>query len=62
MSGGPSPIDAGGQMDMQMAAAALLANNKDVKMMLRVLGKNLQDAFGARVESWRLDDGSQRTV
>jgi hypothetical protein len=50
MSGGPSPIDAGGQMDMQMAAAALLANNKDVKMMLRVLGKNLQDAFGARVE------------
>ena len=47
---GASPIDAGGQMDMQMAAAALLANNKDVKMMLRVLGKNLQDAFGDRVE------------
>ena len=35
---------------MQMAAAALLADNKDVKMMLRVLGKTLQDAFGDRVE------------
>jgi hypothetical protein len=33
-----------------MAAAALLADNKDVKMMLRVLGKTLQDAFGDRVE------------
>ena len=42
--------DAGGQMDMQLAAAALLADNKDVKMMLRVLGKTLQDAFGGRVE------------
>ncbi len=42
--------DAGGQVDMQMAAAALLADNKDVKMMLRVLGKTLQDAFGDRVE------------
>ena len=50
MSTSTPPADAGGQMDMQMAAAALLANNKDVKMMLRVLGKNLQDAFGDRVE------------
>jgi hypothetical protein len=45
----PSP-DTGGPVDMQMAAAALLANNKDVKMMLRVLGKTLEDAFGERVE------------
>jgi hypothetical protein len=50
MSTTTPPADAGGQMDMQMAAAALLANNKDVKMMLRVLGKNLQDAFGDSVE------------
>jgi hypothetical protein len=42
--------DPGGQMDMQLAAAALLADNQDVKMMLRVLGKTLQDAFGNRVE------------
>jgi hypothetical protein len=42
--------DPGGQVDMQMAASALLADNKDVKMMLRVLGKTLQDAFGDRVE------------
>ncbi len=35
---------------MQLAVAAILANNKDVKMMLRVLGKNLQDALGDRVE------------
>jgi hypothetical protein len=42
--------DPGGQVDMQMAAAALLADNKDVKMMLRVLGKTLQDAFGDQVE------------
>jgi hypothetical protein len=45
-----SLADPGGQMDMQMAAAALLADNKDVKMMLRVLGKTLHDAFGDRVE------------
>jgi hypothetical protein len=44
------PADMGGQMDMQMAAAALLADNKDVKMMLRVLGKNLHEVFGDRVE------------
>lgn len=35
---------------MQLAAAALLADNKDVKMLLRALGKTLQDAFGDRVE------------
>ena len=44
------PADPGGPLDMEMAVAALLANNKDVKMMLRVLGKNLQDALGDRVE------------
>lgn len=43
--GGP-----GGQVDMQMAAAAFLADNKDTRMMLRVLGKTLRDAFGDRVE------------
>jgi intracellular sulfur oxidation DsrE/DsrF family protein len=46
----PGDLGAGGQADMQLAAAALLADNKDVKMMLRVLGKTLQDAFGDRVE------------
>jgi hypothetical protein len=44
------PSDPLDQADMQMAAAALLANNKDVKMMLRVLGKTLQDSLGDRVE------------
>jgi hypothetical protein len=44
------PADLPGQADMQMAAAAWLANNKDVKMMLRVLGKSLQDALGDRVD------------
>jgi hypothetical protein len=40
----------GGQADMQVAAAALLADNKDVKVMLRVLGKALHDSVGDRVE------------
>ena len=44
------PADLPGPVDMQMAAAALLANNKDVKMMLRLLGKSLQDTLGDRVE------------
>ncbi len=44
------PADLPGQADMQMAAAAWLANNKDVKMMLRVLGKSLQDTLGDRVD------------
>jgi hypothetical protein len=39
-----------GEMDMQLAVAALLADNKDVKMLLRVLGKTLKDAVGDRVE------------
>jgi hypothetical protein len=51
------PADIGGQMDMQMAAAALLANDKDVKMMLRVLGKNLQEIFGDRVEIVHVSGG-----
>jgi hypothetical protein len=51
------PADAGDQMDMQMAAAALLANNKDVKMMLRVLGQTLQDTFGDRVSITRPTGG-----
>ena len=45
-----SDMGLAGPADMQMAAAALLADNKDVKMMLRVLGKTLQEAFGDRVE------------
>jgi hypothetical protein len=48
------PLD---QMDMQLAAAALLADNKDVKMMLRVLGKTLHDSFGDRVEIARAPGG-----
>ena len=44
------PADAGAPADIQMAVAALLANNKDVKMMLRLLGKNLQESLGDRVE------------
>jgi hypothetical protein len=48
------PLD---QMDMQLAAAALLADNKDVKMMLRVLGKTLHDSFGDRVDIARAPGG-----
>lgn len=51
------PIDPTGQGDMQLAAAALLANNKDTKMMLRVLGKSLQDALGDRVEVAKASGG-----
>lgn len=40
----------GAQPDMQLAASALLADNSDVKMMLRVLAKNLEDSFGSAVE------------
>lgn len=36
--------------DLQLAAAAFLADNRDVKMLLRVLGKNLQETLGARVQ------------
>jgi hypothetical protein len=38
-----------GQADLQLAAAAFLADNKDVRMLLRVLGKSLQETLGARV-------------
>jgi hypothetical protein len=51
------PASPGSPVDMQLAAAALLANNKDVKMLLRVLGKNLQEALGSRVEVARPSGG-----
>jgi hypothetical protein len=54
------PADPTGQADMQLAAAALLANNKDVKMMLRVLAKSLQEALGDRVEVARASSGRFR--
>jgi len=38
------------QPDLEMSVAAVLANNTDVKMLLRVLGKSLQDSLGDRVE------------
>lgn len=41
---------AGGGMDMQMAAAALLSDNRDVKSMLKLLAKTLQSSLGERVE------------
>jgi hypothetical protein len=47
---GIEPADLPGPADMEMAAAALLANNKDTKMMLRILGKSLQESLGDRVE------------
>lgn len=40
----------GDQPDMEMAVAAVLANNTDVKMLLRVLGTTLQGSLGDRVE------------
>jgi hypothetical protein len=43
----------GAQADMQLAAAALLADSSDVKMMLRLLAKNLQDNIGNAVEVGR---------
>jgi hypothetical protein len=52
-----SQLGQGGPVDLEMAAAALLANNKDVKMMLRVLGKTLQDTVGDRVEIVRQGGG-----
>ena len=44
------PGEGSGPADMQMAVAALLANNKDVKTLLKVLGKSLQETLGERVE------------
>jgi hypothetical protein len=38
------------QPDMEIAVAAVLANNSDVRMLLRVLGRTLQAALGDRVE------------
>lgn len=38
------------QPDLEMSVAAVLANNTDVKMLMRVLGKSLQDSLGDRVE------------
>lgn len=47
----------GGGMDMEMAAAAVLADNKDVKVMLRVLGNNLRASLGDRVQVTRAAGG-----
>jgi hypothetical protein len=38
------------QPDLELSVAAVLANNQDVKLLLRVLGKSLQDSLGDRVE------------
>lgn len=47
-----SDVDPGlaDQPDMQLAVAAVLANNTDVRMMLRVLATTLADSLGDRVE------------
>jgi hypothetical protein len=37
-------------MDIEMAAAALLADNKDVGMMLGVLANSLKDSLGPQME------------
>jgi hypothetical protein len=50
----------GDGMDMQMAAAAVLADNKDVKMLLRVLGNNLRESLGQRVEVAHASSGFLR--
>lgn len=39
-----------GPEDLQLAAAAFLADNKDVRMLLRVLGRSLKETLGERVE------------
>jgi hypothetical protein len=52
-----SDPDAGGELDMQLAVAAVLADNKDVRMLLRVLAANLTDTFGERVEVERSGGG-----
>ena len=38
------------QPDLELSVSAVLANNRDVKLLLRVLGKSLQDALGDRVD------------
>ena len=40
----------GGGIDLEMAAAAVLADNKDVRLLLRVLANTLKEALGDRVE------------
>ncbi len=54
-----SDLDPGmaGQPDLELSVAAVLANNQDVKMLLRVLGKSLQDSLGDRVEIRRAGGG-----
>jgi hypothetical protein len=54
-----SGIDPGlpDQPDMQIAVAAVLANNTDVRMMLRVLGTTLQASLGDRVEIKKASGG-----
>jgi hypothetical protein len=50
-TGGVEPSGlAGAGMDLDVAVAAVLADNSDVKMLLRVLGKSLADTVGDRVE------------
>jgi len=48
---------AGGQVDLQLAAAAFLADNKDTKMLLRVLGQTLQETLGSRAQVVRSSGG-----
>ncbi|HLH99290.1 MAG TPA: hypothetical protein VKV06_00785 [Acidimicrobiales bacterium] len=48
------------QPDMQIAVAAVLANNKDVRMLLRVLGTTLQGSLGERVQIKKASGGLLR--
>lgn len=50
----------GDQPDMQIAVAAVLANNKDVRMLLRVLGTTLQESLGQRVQIKKASGGLLR--
>ncbi|MDA8117870.1 MAG: hypothetical protein M0000_10940 [Actinomycetota bacterium] len=44
------PTEDGGQMDIELATAALLADNKDVGMMLGVLANSLKESLGSQME------------
>ena len=44
-----SELDGGGAFDLEMATAALLADGKDVHMLLGVLAKQLASALGDRL-------------
>ena len=44
-----SDLDGGGAFDLEMATAALLADGKDVHMLLGVLAKQLASALGDRL-------------